>query len=157
MKVLFRPGTVLPRRFLIDLIRTLSDSGPRKLHSQVDTQYRVDQFKELFSDFLTDTTKVNEDYFDGSNGRQSRHCSQILTAFGKIKSSEIQKCYLETCSVEKWESLTQHSKRRHTVASCFECAIAHPNLQQLFQGPKYQPTQSFMHEVQLLSRDVPAS
>ena len=136
-------------------IRTISESAPCISHSKANKSNRQTQFQELFSDIL----KVKSDYFEGENGRQSlfdRHCNQILTAFGKIKNPEMRQKYLDTFSIANWKTLPQHSKTKHTLASCLECALVHTNLQQVFPGPTYQPMQSFTHEVASLSCDMSA-
>ena len=86
---------------------------------------------------------VNNEYFEINNERQSlfdRYCNQILlTAFGMIKNTKKRKNDLHVFSVGNRKVL-----KKHILASCKECALAHIDLQQVFPGVKYQPTQSLM-------------
>ena len=140
-------------------IRTLSDSGSSKSHAQINTQYRTKHFQELFGNSTTGGS-LQSNYFDNEKGRQSlfdRHCSQILSAFGKIKSAEMRQSYLETFSIENWKKLSQSSKQKHRLSSCLECALKHFELQHVFPGPVFKPAQSFSSEVETLSSNMSAA
>ena len=137
-------------------IRTLSESGSGKKHSQIDRQCRESAFKELFCHIFKDS--LPSTYFKSDKGRQSlfdRHCSKILYAFRQIKCSIKRQCYIETFSIDSWKALTQLEKEKHTLQTCIECALTKHDLQAAFPGPTYTPTMSgFAREVEVLSRDM---
>ena len=140
-------------------IRTLSDSGRGKSRSHINTHYRTKYFQELFSN-STQGDSLASDYFNSKNGRQSlfdRRCTQILSAFGKLKNLEKRHSYLECFSIENWKKLSQSSKTKHSLSSCFECALTQPDLQQAFPGATFQPVQSFTSEVESLSSNISSS
>lgn len=113
-----------------------------KTHSQINTQERARQFQELFT--------APDEYFD-------RHCKQILSAFGTMKTADKRQEYIECFSIEKWKKLSQHSKKAPTLATCLECALTHAALQQVFPGPTFQPVPSFTTGIHSLSQDVSSS
>ena len=140
-------------------IRTLSDSKSGKSHSQIYTHYQTKHFQELFSN-CTEGGSFGSDYFDSNKGRQSLfdlHCTQILTAFGKMRSPEKRQSYIETFSIENWEKLSQFAKEKHRLSSCLECALKQTDLQQAFPGPTFKPIQNFTSDVESLSLNTTAS
>ena len=49
-------------------IRTLSDTGSSKSHSQINTQYHTKHFQELFGNSTTSGSLLSN-YFDSEKGR----------------------------------------------------------------------------------------